>query len=285
MIYPNYRTNAFGFLPGAEIAADASSDLNPGLLDQKAVLQWVKKYAKAFGGDPNDVTIFGQSAGAGSVVAQVLSTAGEKNGSEKLFRRALASSPYWPKSYKFDAPEAQGVYDKLANATGCAGKDSLSCLKKASVQTIADAAASIASSGSYGPSSFTWAPVIDGEFLRMSLSAAVKTKAIRLENGWGMYNSHEGKNAPHFFHYSRMLKECRRKLHTNIQYDVHVDHLAQKLSPISLLPQNAAPPDFVPNKWKYRNNIKLQHHSSPRRANLSGLRTRLSSILDGTSSQ
>jgi carboxylesterase type B len=226
MIYPNYRTNAFGFLPGAEIAADASSDLNPGLLDQKAVLQWVKKYAKAFGGDPDNVTIFGQSAGAGSVVAHVLSTAGQKSGSERLFNRALASSPYWPKSYRFNAPEAQSIYDKLANETGCAGKDSLSCLKKASVETITNAAASMASSGSYGPSSFTWAPVIDGEFLSMPLSKAVKMGAIQLESGWGMYNTHEGKQILFVTSCSRLLTEYRRKFHTNIQHDVYVEHLA-----------------------------------------------------------
>lgn len=67
-VYPNYRVNTFGFLPGKEIAEDESSDLNPGLLDQRAVLEWVNKYIDQFGGDKDNVGIWGQSAGAGSVV-------------------------------------------------------------------------------------------------------------------------------------------------------------------------------------------------------------------------
>jgi carboxylesterase type B len=67
-VYPNYRVNVFGLLPGKEIAEDANSDLNPGLLDQKAVLEWVNSYIEEFGGDKGNVGIWGQSAGAGSVV-------------------------------------------------------------------------------------------------------------------------------------------------------------------------------------------------------------------------
>jgi carboxylesterase type B len=71
-IYPNDRVNAFGFLPGSQIAADPTSDLNPGLLDQAAALKWTRKYVKEFGGDPGDVSIWGQSAGGGSAVAHWL---------------------------------------------------------------------------------------------------------------------------------------------------------------------------------------------------------------------
>lgn len=67
-VYPNYRVNTFGFLPGKEIAEDENSDLNPGLLDQRAVLEWVNKHIDQFGGDKDNVGIWGQSAGAGSVV-------------------------------------------------------------------------------------------------------------------------------------------------------------------------------------------------------------------------
>lgn len=57
-VYPNYRVNGFGFLPGKEIHDDPKSDLNPGLLDQHAVLQWTNKYIEKFGGDPKNVTIW-----------------------------------------------------------------------------------------------------------------------------------------------------------------------------------------------------------------------------------
>ena len=60
MVEPNYRVNAFGFLPGKEIAEDPNSDLNVGLLDQHAVLKWVNDNIRAFGGQPGNVTIWGQ---------------------------------------------------------------------------------------------------------------------------------------------------------------------------------------------------------------------------------
>jgi carboxylesterase type B len=48
VVYPNYRVNAFGLLPGKEIAEDPKSDLNPGLLDQDTALRWTNKYSQYF---------------------------------------------------------------------------------------------------------------------------------------------------------------------------------------------------------------------------------------------
>ncbi|TAQ90460.1 hypothetical protein B7494_g1182 [Chlorociboria aeruginascens] len=191
-VLPNYRVNAFGFLPGAEISADPNSDLNPGLLDQQAVLKWVHKYISSFGGDPRNVTIWGQSAGAGSVVAQVIANGGMTT--PPLFSKALASSPFWPKTYKFDAPEAQAIYNTLASLTGCAGADSLACLKTVDVQAIRDASLQISSSHTYNTSSYTWAPVIDGRFLTQTLSQASLKGETNIDFGFGMYNTHEGEN-------------------------------------------------------------------------------------------
>jgi carboxylesterase type B len=189
-IYPNYRLNAFGFLPGSQIAADATSDLNPGLLDQQAALRWTRKYVEKFGGDPGNVTIWGQSAGAGSVVAQVIANGGKTD--PPLFTRALASSPFWPKTYRYDAPEAQAIYDSLVNLTGCAGTESLKCLKSVDVQLVREASLQISDSQTYGRSSYTWAPAIDERFLTQSLSEATSKGEVNIEVGWGMYNTHEG---------------------------------------------------------------------------------------------
>lgn len=61
-----YRLNAFGFLSSDEIHLKGTA--NAGLLDQQLALQWVQQYIHLFGGNPRDVTIFGQSAGGGSVM-------------------------------------------------------------------------------------------------------------------------------------------------------------------------------------------------------------------------
>jgi carboxylesterase type B len=191
-VYPNYRVNAFGFLPGSAIASSVDSDLNAGLLDQQAALIWTQKYISAFGGDPEQVTIWGQSAGAGSVTAQVIATGNRAKG---LFRRALASSPFWPKTYKYDASEAEAIYQQVVELAGCKGTDELACLKSVDVQTIRDAATVVDASHTYNTSSYTWAPVIEpeGGFLSESLSRTTLNGHVEIAEGWGMYNTHEGK--------------------------------------------------------------------------------------------
>jgi len=74
----NYRLNVFGFLCHPEITAEApKAPANFGNLDQQAGTQWVKCNIAAFGGNPNNITIGGQSAGGGSVLSQLTSPQNE----------------------------------------------------------------------------------------------------------------------------------------------------------------------------------------------------------------
>lgn len=193
VVGPNYRTNAFGFLPGQEVHDDPKSDLNAGLLDQQYALEWVHKYIHHFGGDPSQVTIIGQSAGGGSTVAQSLANGGRTE--PPLFQRSLSLSPFWPKTYRYNAPEAQAIYDQFTRVSNCSSyKDTLGCLKTASLETLMTAAYNVTYSNEYGPSSYTWAPVIDGRFLRTTLTEAIKNGDINGDVHWGMYNTYEGEN-------------------------------------------------------------------------------------------
>ena len=85
----NYRVNYFGFFAHPDLSAESPEGVsgNYGMLDQIAALEWVQENIKAFGGDPDNVTIFGQSAGGGSVVSH-LST----ERTDGLFHKAIIQS-------------------------------------------------------------------------------------------------------------------------------------------------------------------------------------------------
>jgi para-nitrobenzyl esterase len=87
----DYRLGTLGFFAPHELINEAKSNGEPvgnyGVMDQIAVLQWVKKNIQEFGGDPNNVTIFGESAGGRSVTWLMVSDA-----AKGLFHRAIAES-------------------------------------------------------------------------------------------------------------------------------------------------------------------------------------------------
>jgi carboxylesterase type B len=87
-----YRLGAFGFLSSADVAKHGT--VNAGVHDMRFALQWVKKYIARFGGDPDQVTISGESAGGGAVMLMAMANGGGEGTS--LFRRGIASSPYFP---------------------------------------------------------------------------------------------------------------------------------------------------------------------------------------------
>ena len=88
----NYRLGAFGFFAHPELAKESGRNAsgNYGMMDAIAMLQWVKKNISGFGGDPNNVTIAGESAGAVMVGALVGSPQ-----AKGLFHRAIAESGGW----------------------------------------------------------------------------------------------------------------------------------------------------------------------------------------------
>ena len=89
LVTVNYRLGVFGYLAHPELTAESphNSSGNYGFLDQQAALRWVQEHISAFGGDPNRVTIFGESAGSWSVNVLIASPL-----SEGLFHRGIGQS-------------------------------------------------------------------------------------------------------------------------------------------------------------------------------------------------
>ena len=91
----NYRLNAFGFLSHPDLTReDPSAPANFGFLDQQFAMKWVKRNIAAFGGDPGNITIGGQSSGGMSVCVHLANPA-----NRGLFRRAVLESAVFIPAY------------------------------------------------------------------------------------------------------------------------------------------------------------------------------------------
>jgi para-nitrobenzyl esterase len=169
----NYRVGVFGFLAHPELTkeSDGKASGNYGLLDQLAALKWVKRNIAAFGGDPNNVTIGGQSAGSMSVNCLVASPL-----AKGLFKGAIAESGSMlvknPVLGSNTLPAAEEQGSKLA--------------EKAGTKTLAEMRAMPAEEV-MKKFQGRFAPVVDGYVLPESVAdifAANKQNHVALIIGW-----------------------------------------------------------------------------------------------------
>jgi len=151
-----YRLDVFGFLAHPALSDPAVGNLNAGFLDQIEALRWVQNNIKAFGGNPNKVTINGQSAGGSSVELHLVANEGKN----PLFSGAIAQSVF---RANLPTPEQQQpLFNYLLQNTSCTlptPQAQISCLRNASISALIRSADSASKffSGSYK----TWIPVID----------------------------------------------------------------------------------------------------------------------------
>jgi para-nitrobenzyl esterase len=111
----NYRLGPLGFFSHPALdAAEPGGPANFGLLDQIAALEWVRDNIAAFGGDPGNVTVFGESAGAQSVLALFASPR-----ARGLFHKGIAQSAYGLPSHPRSKARAVGI--AIASAAGADG--------------------------------------------------------------------------------------------------------------------------------------------------------------------
>ncbi|RLN53789.1 hypothetical protein BBJ29_004502 [Phytophthora kernoviae] len=154
----NYRLHGFGFLWGSDV--EEAGVTNLGFRDQRLALHWVQENIAAFGGNPEKVTIWGESAGGWSVGYQLLAYGGRDDG---LFRGAIMQSgapAHGPSSYT-NASTWDVYYNNIIEAANCSSAMStLDCLRQVPIDDLsAIFNSSVASSASFSP-------VIDGDFIQ-----------------------------------------------------------------------------------------------------------------------
>jgi para-nitrobenzyl esterase len=173
-----YRVGIFGFFGHPQLRG-TTAPANFGLLDQIAALEWVRDHVRAFDGDPDRVTLFGESAGAGDIGRLLTSPR-----ATRLFRRAISQSGGF-QARDFERIEsAEAIGSALAVALGV---DGLDALRRVPAADVLAAATRVVPSRRY-------APVIDGRVLKTSAIEAYRRDGIRADlmigtndDEWYMY--------------------------------------------------------------------------------------------------
>lgn len=193
-----YRLGVFGFLALPELTKESehSASGNYGLLDQVAALQWVKANIATFGGDPDNVTIFGESAGSFSVSALMASPL-----AQGLFQRAIGESGAFFGDTLPARPRAEAEAVGVKFVTSAFGTTSLEALRAVPAEKLLAEALKL-----------PWEqfkPDIDGYFLPtncLSIYAAGRQSHVPLLAGWnrdeGSFKSYFTNDAPNVENYT-----------------------------------------------------------------------------------
>ena len=167
----NYRLGPMGFVCLPELKEEAGFTGNYGLYDQLTAIEWVKDNIEAFGGDPENMTIMGQSAGAMSVQQHCLSTL-----SDGLFQRAVMSSGGGVSKMLSAAPAEKNfpLWQKAMELAGCENLEQFRAVSPEKLFTAwTEAKKELHTHGSF--------PCIDGRFVvgkGVDLLTAGKQKQI-----------------------------------------------------------------------------------------------------------
>ncbi|KAL8715444.1 MAG: hypothetical protein Q9220_000778 [cf. Caloplaca sp. 1 TL-2023] len=153
----NYRVGAYGFLAGNTMEKEGLP--NAGLYDQRAALQWIQSYIGLLGGDKSQVSAWGESAGAGSIMHQLIAYGGAQ---DPLFSRAVLQSPAFQVLYDRKGKLEQ-TFQNFTALAGCAGQG-VACLRAASPEALQKANTALNTQGTQG--TFAVGPSTDGKLIR-----------------------------------------------------------------------------------------------------------------------
>jgi carboxylesterase type B len=163
----NYRVGIYGFLGGPTVQKEGVA--NAGLWDQRLALEWVQKYIPFVGGDKDQVTAMGISAGAGSILHHLIAKGGTL---DPLYTRAIVQSPGYA-AVQDVAGEVEEKFKLIEENAKCKGKG-LECLRALSepdMKKVMEFGNSFQKGGHSG-----WDPIPDDQLI-------YKTPAVEISNG------------------------------------------------------------------------------------------------------
>jgi len=175
-----YRVGVFGFFTHPALAQEQAINANFGLLDQIAALQWVKRHIKGFGGDAENITVFGESAGAADIGYLMSSPL-----SKDLFQRAIHQSAGFELLGHPTRLESDALGEALVAQLGFEeGSKTLGNLRAASAKEILSASES-AYQGHY------FSPIVDQHVLTQTALASFKQQSAPSHDLLIGTNAHE----------------------------------------------------------------------------------------------
>jgi len=184
-----YRVGPFGFFSHPALDnAKGEPVANFALLDIRAAFQWVSRHIAAFGGDPENITGFGESSGAFNLVDLLLADLAQGGGGKSLFRRLVSQSIGGPAKHRKTLADEQVTGEFLATQLGLESEVSAERLRQIPAEEILEAAIQL-------PEDHYFSAVIDGktvprhplEALRIARTAGVDLIAGTNADEWFMY--------------------------------------------------------------------------------------------------
>lgn len=196
----NYRLGMFGFLDAENICgAECAYMKNLGLLDQMEALRWVQSNIESFGGDPGNVTIFGESAGSISVTALLAAPA-----ARGLFQKVIAQSGVITGLAR-SVEDAVNISDQLIYKLGLHSMNDICTTPAENLvkTTVSFVDKNFTSNGPYNGSRM-FAPTPDGEIIPFDVEQAIQENA-------GKVKLLHGSNANEMHFFKLLIPELRKK--------------------------------------------------------------------------
>lgn len=194
----NYRLGALGFLVSSELGLYG----NYGLMDQRAALHFVKRHIESFGGDPNNITLFGESAGAVMIGLHL------QMQNDGLFHKAILQSN--PMGYQFrSVVVADFLGDALRRTVDC--RD-LECMRTEAVEEIMRAQSSLMGIPRSVGDFFTWGPTLTTASSTTTTTSTSFSRQVEWEKGRSLFSDSSR------FNYRR---ESTTKFTVNVTQPLH----------------------------------------------------------------